>query len=90
MLIEYKPNHTDNRLKNEGDVVKARTQYYKHKPTNLRFLLIKRFGWINKYIKKGDSVLEVGCGTGASKDFIRKDYNLLLTDFVDYHWIDKK
>jgi SAM-dependent methyltransferase len=90
ILKEYKPEHKDNRMMNEGDVVKARENYYRYKPNNLYFLLGKRFSWMNRYIKKGDRVLEVGCGTGVSKDFIRKDCKLLLTDFAEHPWIEKK
>ncbi len=86
---EYFTKHSENRLKHEGDVVHARESYYKYKPTNLIFLLGKRFNWMNDYIKKGDKVLEVGSGTGISKDFIRKDCNLILSDVEKPPWIDK-
>lgn len=90
MLSEYKAKHEENRLKHEGDVVNARENYYKFNPANLHFLYSKRFGWMNKYIKEGDKVLEVGGGTGISKDFIRKDCDLVLTDYADHPWLDKK
>ena len=90
MIQKFKPEHKENRLKHEGDVVYARSQYYKDMPTNLQFLFKKRFEWMNNFIRKGDKVLEVGCGTGVSKDFIRKDCDVLFTDFAEHHWIDKK
>src|SRR3989344_582624 len=90
MLEEYKPKRSENLLKHEGDVAFSRDYYYKHKPNNLYFLLRKRYLWMNKYIKKNDKVLEVGCGIGVSKDFIRKDCRILLTDFDKHPWVDKK
>ena len=45
---------------------------------------------MNRFINKGDFALEVGCGTGISKDFIRKDCTVMLTDFADYEWVERK
>ena len=86
----YKPKHSENRLKHEGDLINSRRYYYKNKPNNLHFLLKKRFEWMNEYIKKGDKVLEVGAGSAFSKEFIRKDCKLIITDFTDNNWIDEK
>lgn len=86
----YRPKHYENRLGHEGDVAGARENYYKYKPSNLAFLFKKRYEWMNDYIRPGDQVLEVGCGTGISRDFIRNDANVLLTDFADNPWLDKK
>lgn len=93
IFSEYKPKHSESLLKYEGDIIYAREYYEKYKPTNLTFLLKKRYEWMNQYIKKGDKVLEVGCGPGFAKEFLRKDCKLLLTDFVNHplpHWIDQK
>ncbi len=90
MLKRYISKHEENKLSHEGDVVYARKFYYSKKPNNLIFLLKKRFTWMNKYINKEDKVLEVGCGSGISRDFIRKDCNLLLTDFAEHPWVEKK
>ncbi len=77
-------------MRSEGDVVKAREHYLNSKSPNLSFLLSHRFGWMNKYIDPAQGRgVEVGCGFGASRDFI-KSRSLLLTDFGDYEWLDKK
>ncbi|MBI2145822.1 class I SAM-dependent methyltransferase [Candidatus Woesearchaeota archaeon] len=86
---EYLPPHAENRLKREGDVVSAREDFYKNKPTNLTFLLEKRYSWMNKHINPGDKVLEVGCGAGFSRDFIRKDAQLILSDIEKHPWVDQ-
>lgn len=96
LFKEYHPKTSDNRLKDVTDVAKSRKFYYQNnsaKPennlTNLRFLLKKRYQWMNNYIKPGDKVLELGCGIGVSKDFIRKDAQLILTDVDKHPWVDQ-
>jgi ubiquinone/menaquinone biosynthesis C-methylase UbiE len=90
MWAEYRPKHAENRMAHEGDVHNARNAFYKHKPSNLVFLIEKRFAWMNQYISKGDRVLEVGCGPGFSRTYIRKDARLLMTDNAKLPWVDKK
>ena len=68
---------------------KANYNFYKEKPTNLTFLLEKRFSWMNKFIKKKKLIYELGCGAGFSREFI-KNKNLVLTDFYKYICIDKR
>ena len=83
------PKHSDNRMEDEGNLEKARYIFYKTKPTNLFFLLEKRFSWMNKFLDKKEIIYEIGCGAGFSRDFI-KNKNLVLTDFEEYEWVDKK
>ncbi|MEW5896148.1 MAG: class I SAM-dependent methyltransferase [Nanoarchaeota archaeon] len=87
-LQEYSVKGKENKLKNVGDVAAAREYFYRKKPNNLVFLLKKRYSWMNKHIKKGDKVLEVGCGMGISKEFLRKDFNLILSDVEKHPWVD--
>ncbi len=86
----YKPRHEENRMKNEGDVVSARKLFYYKPSKNLIFLLRNRYRWMNKYINPAKDIgIEVGCGIGVSKEYIRaKSY--LLTDFDSQEWIDVK
>ena len=86
---EYKAKHSENRLKNEGNVAKARQFYLENEPSNLKFMLEGRYLWMNDYIRPGDRCIEVGCGSGLSKEFIRKDCHLLLTDFATYPWVEQ-
>lgn len=83
----YRPDHTDNRMKHEGDVTRARKFYFTDAPSNLRFLLRQRYSWMNRFIAPDDHGMEVGCGAGLSQQFIRCG-SYLLTDLADYDWLD--
>ena len=89
-IDQYKQSsHRKNRMKQEGDVAKARDYFFSNAPLNLKYLLEKRFGWMNNFLKNEDSGIEVGCGTGLSKLFI-KCRNYLITDYADNEWLDDK
>lgn len=85
---KYFPNHKDNRLMSEGDCDKARERVLTEKPSNLIYLLKKRYDWMNKYINQKKTVYELGCGAGFSKFFI-KNPDLCLTDVSNFDWVDK-
>ena len=86
---KYFPKHDENRMKEEGNLENARKRFYNEKPTNLVFLLKKRYLWMNKYLKNKKNIYELGCGAGFSKVFL-KNKNLILSDLSDYEWVDKK
>jgi SAM-dependent methyltransferase len=89
-MKKYKPrDHGENRMKHEGDVMLARNNFLKRKNKNLEFLLYNRFNWMNKYIKKNDVGIEVGCGTGISKNYIHNG-TFYLTDYADHDFLDYK
>lgn len=85
----FHPRHEENLMRSEGDVFAARKHYDAATSHNLRFLIQHRFIWMNKYIKPNEHGIEVGCGTGASRNFINCRH-LLLTDYADYPWLDVK
>lgn len=86
----YKPkNHGENRMKDEGNVVSARKYYFENKSNNLKFLLKKRFTWMNDFINEHDTGIEVGCGTGISKEFIKSSH-FKITDYANHEWLDIK
>lgn len=89
LIKTYRPSHEENRMKDEGDVVKARSNYLLHPSNNLRILLQERYAWMNDFIKKEDVGMEVGAGAGISKLFI-KSQSFLVTDFSDHEWLDVK
>jgi SAM-dependent methyltransferase len=88
--MKYKPkNHSENRMNHEGDVLRARQHYFNKRPLNLEFLLSERYKWMNKYINDENDGIEVGTGTGISKNYIKCN-NFLVTDYSDYDWLDVK
>lgn len=85
----FDPNK--NRMKDNGDVVKAREYFFLSKNKNLHFLLKKRFSWMNDFINKNDKVLELGSGASLLKEFINNNIETSdLSDFdhIDHHNID--
>lgn len=91
MLLKkaFQPSHSANRMKNEGDVKGARQHYFNTKTANLKFLLQRRFEWMNKYIQPTHKGIEVGAGTGISKQFITNSH-FKITDFANHDWLDVK
>ncbi len=85
----YRADHSENRMKHEGDVARAREYFYSTSANNLKRLIKNRFEWMNDYIGQDAVGVEVGCGTGVSKDYIKaKEY--LVSDFADHAWLDLK
>lgn len=85
----YIPQHKENRMKNEGNVGKARTDFINFSNNNLKFLLKNRYKWMNEYIKEDSKGIDVGCGAGISKFYI-KSKNFILTDYASNDWLDVK
>lgn len=83
----YMAEHDENRMMHEGDVVRAREKFFAMKTQNLRFLLEKRYAWMNRFIDPEATGIEVGAGAGFSKEFIRCE-NYQTTDFAEHPWID--
>ena len=79
----------DNRMQTIADTKTAREIYNSSKSQNIKFLLRKRFDWMNKYIKEDDVGIELGSGAGFSRDFI-KNKNLKLTDMSNDGHLDYK
>ncbi|MCX7978983.1 MAG: class I SAM-dependent methyltransferase [Bdellovibrionaceae bacterium] len=75
-------------MKNVGDVGSARENYLRKPLPNLRFLLSRRFSWMNEYCQQKDVVIELGSGAGFSKFFIENP-KLRLTDVSGKDWIDE-
>lgn len=79
--------HHENRLQGEGNILNSLNKINFNK--NLDFLLKKRFSYIEQYLNKDDTVLELGCGAGHSKHYI-KNPNLKISDVTNYDFLDFK
>ncbi len=78
-----------NRMKSIANTRVARELYYSSNSKNVKFLLDKRFSWMNKFINDEDYGIEVGSGAGFSKDFI-KNKNFKITDLGNDEHLDFK
>jgi SAM-dependent methyltransferase len=85
----YAPRHDENRMAHEGDTHRARAYFFDKAPQNLKVLLKHRYEWMNRFIGSDDLGVEVGCGTGISREFIRSK-RYFLSDVSDYDWLDYK
>jgi len=85
--VEFSPQ--DNKMNSVANTSKARELYYSSKSLNVKFLLEKRFSWMNNFIREEDVGIEVGSGAGFLKDYI-KNKNLKLTDLGNDSHLDFK
>tara|TARA_E500000178_G_scaffold296104_1_gene302182 strand:- start:4729 stop:5535 length:807 start_codon:yes stop_codon:yes gene_type:complete len=81
--------NTENRMKSIANTKIAREMYYSSNSKNVKYLLNKRFKWMNNFIEENDVGIEVGSGAGFSKDFIANK-NLKLTDLGNDDHLDFK
>ena len=79
----------ENRMRTIADTKAAREIFNSSKSGNIKFLLQKRFDWMNKHINEDDVGIELGSGAGFSRDFI-KNKNLKLTDMSSDNHLDYK
>ena len=79
----------ENKMNSIANTKIARNLYYSAQSQNVKFLLKKRFSWMNKFIKENDSGIEVGSGAGFSKDFINNK-NFKTTDLGHDEHLDFK
>jgi SAM-dependent methyltransferase len=85
----YRPRPGENRMSGPSDVRRARQMYLERPSNNLQLLLRNRYTWMNRFIGPDQRGVELGSGTGLSREFIRCQ-SLLLTDFSDHEWLDVK
>ncbi len=89
LLQKIQFNEKDDRMSNVGAVEKVIENFEKDRNKNLKYLLSKRYSWMNKFIKNTDKGLEVGAGAGLSKKFILNK-NLKISDFSQHQHLDFK
>ncbi len=83
----YSPRHEDNLMASEGSVAAARLHFLKYRPANLDTLLRERYDWMNRYLAQGQTIVEIGAGSGLSPLYLSN--KPLLTDASANPWIDK-
>lgn len=83
------PARSCDHLTDAKNVARARADFLRRRPRNLDFLLRKRYAWMNEYLDGKETVVELGCGLGLSREYIRNP-RLMLTDVNDYPWIDRR
>lgn len=76
------------RVSHAGDVVRSRREYPTRCGANLRYLLRKRIGWMQRYLGPKTFAVELGCGAGFSRLFLTSG-TLELTDVEPQPWVDR-
>jgi|SRR6185369_15327920 len=89
MRPAYHPPKGENKMTGVGDVWTARKKYFDRPSNNLKVVVSNRYEWMNRFIEPNWKGVEVGCGAGLSRAFIRSE-QLVLTDYGDYEWLDVK
>ena len=89
LTAPFMPPAAASRMQGTGDVAASRARFLEKRPGNLEYLLEKRYGWMNEFIGDDDVGIEIGCGAGLSKQYIRS-HRLELTDYADFDWLDRK
>ena len=82
-------SHKENRMENEGNILKAREYFFSKKNKNLYFLLKNRYEWINKFVNKLDNTIELGSGACFLKKFVTNN-NIKTSDLSNYEFLDYK
>ena len=85
--IQFSTN--ENKMSSIANTEIARDLYYSAKYSNVKFLLEKRFSWMNNFINNEDIGIEVGSVAGFTKDFIQNE-NFKLTDIGSDKHLDFK
>jgi SAM-dependent methyltransferase len=75
-------------VRHAGDVDRARAAYHTRPGSNLKFLLHKRFSWMQRYLGPDTYAVEVGCGAGFSEMFLHAG-TLELTDTEPQPWVKR-
>ncbi|MFO0613228.1 MAG: class I SAM-dependent methyltransferase [Polyangiaceae bacterium] len=76
-------------MKHVGDCARARERYFQRATPNLAYVVKHRYAWMNDFIEPGWTGVELGAGSGLSREIIDKG-KLLVTDFAEYDWLDVK
>ena len=74
------------RLLNAGDLTESRRSHTESKFNNLDHLLHARYGWMQKFVRDKEVIIEVGAGAGFASFYLKQ--KIILTDVVPNEWLD--
>ena len=74
-------------MSSEGSVALARLNFLERRFRNLDVLLQSRYTWMNRYLARGQTIIEIGAGAGFSPLYLTQ--KPILTDAADNTWIDR-
>lgn len=83
--LSHRHDHKPMLVRYAGDAERARDEYDKRTGSNLKFLLQKRFSWMQHYLGPETYAVEIGCGAGFSELFLHAG-TLELTDAEPRPW----
>ena len=89
ILKKIKFSKNQNKMRSIGNVEAAIKLFNEASSSNLRFLLKKRFDWMNNFIESEDLGIELGSGPGFSKEYI-KNKNFKISDLSNHKHLDYK
>ncbi len=75
-------------VRHAGDVERARRAFQTRRGANLRYVLRKRLGWMQRYLGPETHAVELGCGAGFSEYFLSAG-TLELTDTEPRPWVKR-
>lgn len=75
-------------VRHAGDVARAREAYARRHGDNLRYVLRKRFGWMQRYLGPATYAVEVGCGAGFSELYLSAG-RFERTDVEEHPWVGR-
>jgi SAM-dependent methyltransferase len=87
LAAAFQPTPDQNRMGNLGDVAASRASYFDRRSKNLEHLIRSRYEWLNEWVAPDAEGVELGCGIGVGRDFVRCR-SLLLTDMSEGVWLD--
>ncbi len=89
LLKKIEFNQKNSRMNTVADTKSAINFFKNTKTQNLKFMLKKRYDWMNEHINENDKGIEVGSGAGFAKFYI-KNKNFRTSDFSNESHIDLK
>jgi len=88
MFTSYRGGQGKGLMRNVGDLAAARNSWLLQENKNFDYLLHLRYSWMNDFIPSSAKGLEIGSGIGASKQYLKSDLTILISDNNENGWLD--